>query len=178
MRVSWNRGKKGLQVAWNKGLKIKETHPKMGFQKGHTSSKETKIKQSEKNKGKHYSLNTEFKKGLPPPKHKVDCQCFRCDRKEKEKNNRWNGGFNRSFYDQRRRLKKLSNGGSHTFTEWELLKAQYNWTCPCCKKQEPEIKLTEDHIIPTIKGGSDNIENIQPLCRSCNSKKMTKVIKF
>lgn len=78
-----------------------------------------------------------------------------------------------------RRLKRKFNAeGSHTYGEWELLKKQYGFTCPSCKSKEPEIKLTEDHIIPLSKGGSDYIENIQPLCRSCNSSKSTKVVKY
>jgi 5-methylcytosine-specific restriction endonuclease McrA len=80
-----------------------------------------------------------------------------------------------NFYDKRYKARKRNAEGSHTLGEWETLKAQYNWTCLWCGKSEPEIELTEDHIIPISKRGSDNIENIQPLCRSCNSKKGTKV---
>jgi hypothetical protein len=77
-----------------------------------------------------------------------------------------------------RRERIRVNGGFHSENEWELLKAQYNWTCPNCKKSEPSIKLTRDHIIAIARGGSDNIENIQPLCVKCNSKKSITAIRY
>ena len=40
--------------------------------------------------------------------------------------------------------------------------------CRYCKSKE---NLTIDHKIPTIKGGKDNIENLQCLCKRCNTVK-------
>lgn len=86
---------------------------------------------------------------------------------------------NNPNYELATRNKRIaSNGGFHSNGEWENVKAQYNWTCPGCKKKEPEIKLTKDHIIPLSKGGSDNIENIQPLCQPCNSRKNTQIVRY
>lgn len=77
-----------------------------------------------------------------------------------------------------RRARKKKAEGSYTVEEWELLKVQYKYSCLCCGRKEPEIKLTIDHIVPLTKGGDNTIDNLQPLCYSCNSAKRSKVIDY
>lgn len=83
-----------------------------------------------------------------------------------------------TLYTNNRRVRKLFAQGSHTDAEWQALKASYGFRCLRCGKQEPEIKLTRDHIIPLTQGGSDSIDNVQPLCARCNSKKNNKHIDY
>ncbi len=66
--------------------------------------------------------------------------------------------------------RKRGAAGSHTLEEWNNLKERYGNRCCFCKEEK---KLTRDHIIPLKKGGSNYIVNIQPLCKSCNSRKGT-----
>lgn len=68
----------------------------------------------------------------------------------------------------RRRTHKINSSGNFTAEEWEALCKQYDYLCLCCKEQKP---LTVDHVIPISKGGTNNIDNIQPLCQSCNCRK-------
>lgn len=82
----------------------------------------------------------------------------------------WQGGIVRG---NRHRARKHGKEGYYTFAEWENLKKFYSYMCLCCKRTEPEISLTEDHIVPISRGGDNTINNIQPLCMGCNKKKFT-----
>lgn len=70
------------------------------------------------------------------------------------------------------------NGGFHSNREWETLKFESKFTCLSCKLQEPVIKLTRDHVVPLLLGGTNDITNIQPLCFKCNREKHTKTIRY
>lgn len=74
-----------------------------------------------------------------------------------------------------RHTRMKRNGGSHTEAEWHALCARYRWRCLCCQQKKP---LTKDHIIPIVVGGRDSIDNLQPLCKSCNSRKGTRTIDY
>ena len=78
----------------------------------------------------------------------------------------------------KRRSLELNALGSYTQEQWDQLRFDYGYTCPCCKKSEPQIKLTVDHIVPLTKSGTNSIENIQPLCKSCNSSKGVRIIRY
>lgn len=95
----------------------------------------------------------------------------------------WKGGVSlipgyRTYIQNRRRTRIRAVGGSHTLQEWESAKETFNWSCPACLKTEPEIKLTRDHVVPISWGGTDSIDNIQPLCVSCNCRKYNKTISY
>ena len=79
---------------------------------------------------------------------------------------------NISHLKARRYAREKGCIGSHTLKEWDDIKNFYENKCKYCGAK---TKLTKDHIIPLSKGGTDFIENIQPLCHSCNSKKHNKL---
>ena len=77
----------------------------------------------------------------------------------------------KAILENRRRVRKLGNGGSHTLEELNDKFSKFGNRCFYCGR---ECKLTIDHDIPLARGGSDSIDNILPACKSCNSKKNTK----
>jgi 5-methylcytosine-specific restriction endonuclease McrA len=53
--------------------------------------------------------------------------------------------------------------------------SKYGKKCLCCGSED---KLSLDHITPIQKGGKDEVENLQPLCKSCNSRKGIQIIDY
>jgi 5-methylcytosine-specific restriction endonuclease McrA len=174
------------QIPWNKGKKLSEEHRakikknNCRYWLGKKRSSETIDKIRKEKLGK--KLSEEHKRKISKACGGEKCWNWKggISRNEKEYHKKYREAHknNYSFYARLRHYKVKGATGSHTFGEWETLKAQCNWACLACKRKEPEIKLTEDHIIQISKGGSNNIENIQPLCVNCNSKKHTKVVSY
>lgn len=75
-----------------------------------------------------------------------------------------------------RRTRLLCNGEKVEVDEWTALKEFYGNKCLCCERSD--LKLTMDHVMPVSMGGRNLIENIQPLCGSCNSRKNNKTIDY
>ena len=75
----------------------------------------------------------------------------------------------------RRARKKLAIG-KITAKEWQELCNKYGNKCLCCGRSD--VRLTQDHVVPLVLGGTNTIENAQPLCLSCNSKKGVKVVDY
>lgn len=62
---------------------------------------------------------------------------------------------------------KLSND------EWSIVLEKYDYKCPVCGRREPEVKFDQDHKVPRSRGGSNDLDNWQPLCFECNNIKST-----
>lgn len=51
----------------------------------------------------------------------------------------------------------------------------YNGKCCRCGKELETWEMTIDHILPISRGGTSDIDNLQLMCKSCNSKKGTRI---
>jgi len=124
-------------------------------------------------------------KAIKKKRHYCSMKCYSNDRKEnwtREEQNTYKGmtaykshrkyvkaNPERIAHLKAQRYSREKNAdGTHTLEEWQELCKKFNQRCAKCLQSK---KLTKDHIKPLSEKGSDYISNIQPLCRSCNSRK-------
>lgn len=58
--------------------------------------------------------------------------------------------------------------GSVSARDWARLVIRHGGRCAYCGRA---AKLTEDHVVPLIRGGRHTIGNLLPSCQPCNSSK-------
>ena len=91
--------------------------------------------------------------------------------KHKAKLVRWrkeNPSKNHEYQIKRR---QYETNGKFTARDWRALLDRYGHQCLACHAIDK--KLVADHVIPLSRGGTNTIDNIQPLCELCNMKKHT-----
>jgi len=76
-------------------------------------------------------------------------------------------------YKLRYRARKRGATGSHTAAQLQELLERQMFLCanPYCRADLRGVTHHPDHIISLSRGGSNGIENLQWLCRPCNSRK-------
>lgn len=74
----------------------------------------------------------------------------------------------------RRRARKKAADGSHSADDLRRLMKAQRGRCYWCSEHVHD-KGTVDHVIPLARGGSDDPSNLVISCRSCNSRKRTRL---
>jgi len=77
-------------------------------------------------------------------------------------------------YSNARRARKHSSPGRYTPADVLSKLVEQDFLCSGCSVSFNEVKYTVDHILPLKLGGTNFPENIQILCKPCNSSKNSK----
>ncbi len=69
------------------------------------------------------------------------------------------------------RRRDQAAGATYRECDWVAMREWFGNVCLCCGQSLP---LQADHVIALARGGTNTIENLQPLCGPCNRHKATK----
>jgi len=102
-----------------------------------------------------------------------ESRCRLCYREMKRQRNSLNPPYkanperHKAAWHNYNSKKKLSSGVI-TADVIEAIFLAYGKKCLACGSRD---NIAIDHVVPITQGGSNLIDNLQPLCRSCNSSK-------
>lgn len=146
----WYKNNREKSLTWSKAYRLDNPEKMLAYSR------------------KHFAAN--------PEKRREACRKWRArhpDSKSAE-SKAWFAAHpeNRKAYEHARRARKHGNGGTYTPEDIQrLLEVQHNRCAGCAKGFCKSRPYTVDHVAPISRGGSNNPENLQLLCKSCNSSK-------
>lgn len=80
----------------------------------------------------------------------------------------------RALSDRVKRQRKRA-AGTLSAADWRAVLERYGSACLACGSDDPP---TIDHVIPLSKGGTNTVDNVQPLCNPCNMRKGRKTVDY
>ncbi|HSH76996.1 MAG TPA: HNH endonuclease [Herpetosiphonaceae bacterium] len=86
----------------------------------------------------------------------------------------WDTAADKTAARQYRRARCYGVAGDFDGWEWDLIRAWWGGRCLACGIES----VTVEHVIPLSRGGSNNVVNLQVLCRACNSRKGTSLVDY
>jgi len=136
---------------WNKGLKIKETHPQMGFQKGNKFNEDSRVKATQFKKGECLSPQTQFKKGQVSWNKGKKGIFKHTEEWKKERSEAMKGEKNPLWIKDRKKLKKdRIQAYDCAYKNWmKAVKSRDNWKCKI-SNQDCRGRLEAHHILNWI----------------------------
>lgn len=75
----------------------------------------------------------------------------------------------------RRSMREMLAPGKHSQKQWREVMRRDGWKCLRCGAMKA---LSKDHVVPLASGGTNDIGNLQTLCRKCNSWKGNRTMDF
>jgi hypothetical protein len=124
-----------------------------------------------------YALNDEYRE-KNREKLRLYAKNYRIE--NQEACNQWQREFRKTpegkiagaIHHHRRKTRLLQTPATLTLEQWLKIIADQENECNICHKPFNKKRFPHrDHIIPLTKGGGLTFENVQALCKSCNSKK-------
>jgi 5-methylcytosine-specific restriction endonuclease McrA len=138
------------------------------------------IKRSPQNKKEFFSNVNGYIKYLPVDRQTTSLLApvidFTSKAMTESINNNYNQEASKSEYEKlTHQQRKILTSGKSTKrsvseTKKKYVAANQNWKCKHCAKQLPAW-FEVDHVVKLEYGGSNNIDNLEALCRDCHGKK-------
>lgn len=86
----------------------------------------------------------------------------------------WSAGYQPPKFKTRPEyLREARKIATHTPREWSAKVRASSKHCRYCETELHYFNMVKDHMIALEVGGSDGIDNVQPICWECNVEKAT-----